>query len=170
MAFYSFNFETMMVRHLVGNGERKLAYSVILLPDALRQDLPFDNYPRLRVEGELNGHSFNGAWQPAGNGRYFLMVPKQIIKADGLSVGDDVEMRFNIADQNDVDVPPALASALRGQPELLEKWNQLTAGKQRGFAHRVASAKVTSTIAKRVDEVVHMVREGLSYGKGGSTR
>lgn len=170
MAFYTFNFEAVMVRHLIGKGERKLAYSVVLLPDGLRPELPFEEHPRLRVEGELNGHPFNGAWQPAGNGRYFLMVPKPIIKADGLSVGDDIELRFNIADQNEVAVPPALLAALRGQPDLLERWNQLTAGKQRGFAHRVASAKAASTIAKRVDEVVHMVREGLSYGKGGSIR
>lgn len=167
MAYFTFGFEATVVRHLIGKGERKLAYTVVILPRELRAELPFEEYPRLRVEGEINAHPFNGAWQPTGDGRHYLMVPKQILKEAELSIGDDIEIRFNIADQSEVDIPPALAGLLKRDTELRQKWEQLTPGKQRGFAHRVASAKTAPTIEKRIAEVAHMIREGLSYGKGG---
>ena len=170
MAYYSFGFEAAIVRHLIGKGERKLAYTVVMLPADLRAKLPFDQHPRLRVEGEINEHAFNGAWQPAGNGRYYLMLPKPILKEACLGLGDHVEVRFNIADQSEVNMPPALAQALGENPALREEWEKLSPGKQRAFAHRVSSAKTAPTIAKRLEEVMHMIREGLSYGKGGRIR
>lgn len=167
MSFFPYSFETVITKLAIGNGARTVTYTVVLLPDEIRSDLPLQSHPRLRVDGEIANHPFNGAWQPAGGGAYYLMVPKDILREASLTIGSPVDVRFKIADQSHVDLPDALAGALEADPQLMRLWAALTPGKQRGFAYRVASAKTDATIHKRVDEVAHMVREGLSYGKGG---
>ena len=170
MAFFTHEFEAEIVRHRIGSGARPVHYTVVYLPAELEAGLPFDAHPRLRVTGEIADVPVEGAWQPAGDGRRYLMVPKRVFAAAGVAVGDQVDVRFKIADQNAVEVPDALERVLSTDPELRAKWDALTAGKKRAFAHRVDSAKTEKTIAKRVEEVTGMLRQGLSYGKGGSVK
>lgn len=170
MSFFTHVFETVIARHPIGNGERIVHYTVVYLPSAMVPQLPFDAHPRLRVTGEIADVPIEGAWQPAGDGRRYLMVPKTVFENAGVAVGDRVEVRFKVGDQDAVDVPDALHRALGADRDLMDKWRVLTPGAQRAFAYRVASAKTEKTIMKRVDEVAHMVREGLAYGKGGATR
>ncbi|MEM8981122.1 MAG: YdeI/OmpD-associated family protein [Pseudomonadota bacterium] len=77
----------------------------------------------------------------------------------GVALGDEVEVRFAVADQDAVNVPNALAEALETHGDLAEVWDSWTPGKRRGWAHRVASAKTAPTIAKRVDEVLTVLAE-----------
>ncbi len=170
MSFYPFSFETVITRHAVGKGARTVSYTVVLLPEDLKSQLPLNDHPRLRVDAEIANHPFNGAWQPTGQGDHYLMVPKEILKEASLFVGSPVDVRFKVADQSHVELPEALARALQRDADLMARWTALTPGKQRGFAYRVASAKTAKTIEKRVGEVTHMVREGLSFGKGGKVR
>lgn len=170
MSFFTHEFEAEIVRHPIGNGPRVVHYTVVYLPPELATDLPFKSHPRLRVTGEIADVPVEGAWQPAGDGRRYLMVPKGVFETAGVAVGDMVDVRFKVGDQNAVDVPDALHRALGADRDLADKWKALTPGAQRAFAYRVASAKTEKTIMKRVDEVAHMIREGLAYGKGGSTR
>ena len=170
MSYFDFETEAEISRHLVGKGERKVPYTVVWLPGEFVEQLNMADNPRLRIEGEINDHPFNGALQPAGDDRYYLMVPKPILKDAELRIGDSVELRFRVADQAAVDVPDALQNAISGDAELQRKWQDITPGKQRSFAYRVASAKTEATIQKRLDEVTHMLREGLSYTKGGKIK
>ncbi len=167
MSFFSHEFEAIISLHHIGKGPRVVTYKVVYLPTEMIDELPFDQYPRLRITGEIADVPVEGAWQPSGDGTRYLMVPKQVFEQADVRVGDRVEVRFKVADQNAVDVPAALEKALDDDEALAEKWTKLTPGKQRGFAYRVASAKTEKTIDKRVAEVTHMIREGLSYGKGG---
>lgn len=166
-SFFDREFEAEIVRHVIGNGPRKVTYTVVWLPQDIEAKLPFDDFPRLRVTGEIADVPFEGAWQPAGEHGKYLMVPKQVFASAEVSVGDRVEIRFKITDQNAVDVPEALQDAIDSDDDLTKAWAELSAGKQRAFAYRVSSAKTEKTITKRVDEVTHMIRNGLSYGKGG---
>ncbi|MEM9683112.1 MAG: YdeI/OmpD-associated family protein [Pseudomonadota bacterium] len=170
MSYFTHAFEATITRHVIGKGQRTVTYTVVRLPEEMTGDLPFADHPRLRVDGEIDDYPFNGAWQPTGDGTHYLMVPKSILREAELSVGSRVEIRFRVADQSAVAVPEALATALDADADLKTKWDALSAGKRRGFAHRVSSAKTEATIAKRVAEVTRMVREGLSYGKGGKVR
>ena len=163
MIAYPHAFEGEVTRHELG----RYAYTVLRLPPGIAASLPFDAHPRLRVEGEIADHAFEAAWQPDGAGGRYLIVPRALLKEAGLSVGDEVECRFRIADQAAVDVPPALAGALAEDDTLREQWDALTPGLRRAFAHRVATAKRETTVAKRVEEVTAMVRKGQRYGKGG---
>lgn len=132
------------------------------MPQHFENVLPFDKYPRVRIEGEIADVPVRGAWMPVGDGRRYFIVSPEIKKQTGYDVGDLVEMRFRIDDQDYVDVPPALAAALKADRSARDEWDKLTAGKKRMFTNHVMSAKTAPTEQKRVDEALVAVRDGLT--------
>ena len=146
-------FEAPIERHVIAakSGDRALAYCVVWLPEALHAALPLAAHPKLRVAGEIAEVAFRGAWQAWRGGRY-LMVPRAVMDERGLRIGDEVEVRFRVADQEAVDVPPALAALLRVDA-VRAQWERLTVGRRRALAHHVVSAKRDETRARRVAEV-----------------
>lgn len=156
---YPHAFEAPLSRFGVGR-TRKLWYTVLFLPPAIEPALPFAAHPRLRVEGEIAELPAEGAWMPTGDNRRYFMVSPKILKAAQLAIGDTVEMRFRIADQGAVDVPPELAAALAADPAARGAWAALTPGGRRGFAHLVHGAKASATRARRVADVLAAIRDG----------
>ena len=152
---FPFAFEARIEAHDFG----RFAYTVIYLPEELRADLPFDRHPRLRVEGEIAEHPFEGAWQP-GQGRMYLMVPRELMREAGLARGDEVEVRFRIGDQDAVDEPAELRLALAGDEAASDAWDATTPGKRRGMAYHVNSAKRPPTRERRAAEVLQCLKEG----------
>lgn len=73
-------------------------------------------------------------------------------------LGDMLDMRFVIDDQDRVDVPAALEDALNARPELRAIWERTTPGKRRGLAHRVAQAKTSGTVLRRIQEVIDILQ------------
>lgn len=146
---FPFSFEAVIEAHDFG----RFAYTVVYLPERMRSELPFDRHPRLRVEGEIAERPFEGAWQP-GQGRMFLMIPKEIRSDADLALGDEIEVRFRIADQDAVDVPAKLRTAIAGNDAASEAWDAATPGKQRGMAYHVRSAKRDETRRRRAGEIV----------------
>lgn len=141
---YPYEFEGEIERFGVGK-DRKIWYDVLFLPQALRNVLPFAAHPRLRVEGEIAEASFSGAFIPAGDGRNYAIVSPAIRKDAGVGIGDVVVMRFRIADQDQVDMPPALSAALAEDALRRGTWDALTPGKRRALAQHVASARTPAT-------------------------
>ena len=152
-AFFPYEFETELGEFGVGKS-RKVWYRVVFLPQDFEEQLPFDEYPRLRIDGEIGDVPVNSAWIPTGDGRRYLIVAPEVLKAAGLSIGDRVTVRFRIADQNHVDVPRALELAIAASREAATAWEELTPGKKRALAHHVGSAKTDATRAKRVAQAV----------------
>ncbi|MDX2238848.1 MAG: YdeI/OmpD-associated family protein [Hyphomonadaceae bacterium] len=146
----------------------RYAYTVMYLPAKLAASLPFER-GRLRIAGEVADLPVDGAWQPAGSGRHYFILSRKFLRDAGLRVGDVAEMRFRIADPEKVVAPPALIRALKADKAAFKVWTTLTPGAQRAFCHRVASAKTPETIARRVNEVVAMVRRGEGPGKPRAT-
>ncbi len=148
MSFHSFGFEGM-----VGTLDyEKHLSSVISLPAEIAAQLPLAVHPRLRVEGEINDYPFSGALIPSSQGHHLILGSVRL-KATGLKVGMPVELRFNIADQDGVDVPEELLGALFADKAAQQAWDALTPGKQRGLAHFVGSAKTEATLEKRAMEI-----------------
>ena len=158
MSWYPQVFEGEIARHGVGRG-RKLWYTVVFLPPDLAETLPFDRHPQLRVEGELADLPFKSAFISAGDGRYYMMVSPETLKAAALAVGHTVEVRFRVADQEAVDVPEALADALADDEEASLAWDALTTGRRRALAHHVATAKTDPTRNRRVAAVLAAVTD-----------
>ena len=134
---------------------KELFYTVVELPSDL--DLPFGGQPRLRVEGEIDGLPFEGTWMPGAGGPHYLMTPAKTLRRIGKAVGDDVTLRFSIADPDAVREPPELTEALAEMPDLREIWDGWSPGKRRGYAHRVHTAKAPATKSKRAGEILDLL-------------
>ena len=162
MSRFAFEFTGRVARHSVGTW----SYTVVFLPAEVAAELPLGENPRLRVRGEMDEYPFARAWQPAG-GTWFLMIPKDVLKQGGYGLGDWINVRFNIDDQEAVDMPEALAAALEEDDAFRAAWEGLTAGKKRSVVVRVESAKTAGTVAKRVAEARVLVMSGqLAAGMG----
>lgn len=156
---YLHSFEGLIDRFGVGKA-RKIWYTVLFLPPDLASQLPFADFPRLRVEGEIADLPVEGAWIPTGDGRRYFIVAPRVLHGASIGVGDLVEMRFGVADQAAVDVPGELAAALAHCPEAQAAWLSLTPGKRRGLAHRIHGAKAPATRRRRTDEVIALLTGG----------
>lgn len=163
--YFTHAFEGPIDRFGVGKS-RVVMYQVLFLPEDLAATLPFDAHPRLRVDGEIADVPVNGAFIPTGDGRRYFIVAPRVFKDAGIAVGDLVEMRFRIDDQNRVDMPDALTDALAGQPDLSRLFEALTPGKKRALAHHVATAKTDPTTQKRVQEAL----DALAHHRGALRR
>jgi len=161
MSYFSHAFMGEIALHGVGRS-RVVTYKVLFLPTRFEPDLPFKMYPRLRVEGEIAEIPVRGAWMPVGDGRRYFIVSPEIKAKTGFDVGDDVEMRFRVDDQDHVDIPSALQAALNANDLASTQWDKLTAGKKRMFTNHVLSAKTPPTQQRRVDEALTALREGIT--------
>jgi uncharacterized protein YdeI (YjbR/CyaY-like superfamily) len=81
------------------------------------------------------------------------MPPKSPIERAGISIVTVVEVAFKVLAQDAVDVLSKLLAALQAEPKAREAWSALSAGKQRGLAYMVASAKRAETRQARVEKV-----------------
>jgi len=148
-------FETQIEYHDFG----RMGYTVVYLPEKLKKQLPFKQYPRLRVNADILGYPIDGAFQP-GHGKTYLIVSKKILKEIGVALGDIVTVQFSVADQNSVSVPDELQEKLTKDKAALKAWALLTLGKQRALCHSVNTAKTKPTIEKRVSAVIRTLKEG----------
>ena len=148
MSGYSFSFETV-VDTLDCD---KYHYAVIYLPAEIAALLPLAIHPRLRVEGEINDYPFSGAFIPSSHGHHLILGSARR-KAMGLKIDMPVELRFNIANQDGVDIPEELLGALFADKVAQQAWDALTPGKQRGLAYFVGSARTEATREKRALEI-----------------
>jgi len=153
MSYYDYVFEATLERFGVGK-TKVIWYNVVFLPKDIESDLPFDIYPRLRVDGEISDIPVRGAWIPTGDDRRYFIVSAILKKQIGVRLGDVIEMRFNMDDQNHVDVPQALLGVINNNSKIKKRWDQLTPGRRRGLAYRVQSAKTLPTQNKRIAEVL----------------
>jgi len=161
MIYFTHDFSAKISLHGVGK-TRVITYKVLFMPLRFETVLPFMAFPRLRVEGEIADVPVRGAWMPVGDGRRYFIVSPTIKANTGLDVGDEVEMRFRIDDQDHVDVPPALEAALGAEPAARHQWDKLTAGKKRMFTNHVASARSPATEQRRVHEAMLAILDGCS--------
>ncbi|MEO0370220.1 MAG: YdeI/OmpD-associated family protein [Pseudomonadota bacterium] len=161
MSYFTHEFVGEIALHGVGKS-RVITYKALFMPRRFEAELPFKTYPRLRVEGEIADVPVRGAWMPVGDGRRYFIVSPDIKANTGLDVGDEVEMRFRVDDQDHVDVPAALTAALKSDDAASAQWDMLTAGKKRMFTNHVFSAKTAPTEQRRVDEAMAAITEGIT--------
>ena len=157
MSFYPHAFEAPIEYHSVGSDT--YAYTVVFVPEELADALPLEAHPRLRISGEVSDTPIEAALTPV-RGRWYILLSKRVLKTIDARIGDLVEVRFKIADQDAVDVPLALQRALAAHPTEAALWEAATPGKQRGLAYRVTTAKTDPTREKHIREVF-----GILHGK-----
>ena len=160
---YPYRFQAPIDRYDFGTYH----YTVVYLPWEITDRLPMDEYPRLRVRAEIDHVPVEGALMPdrlgspqtrhldydpgrAGERIWYLMVSRKVMSRLGKAIGDDVSVRFGVADQNAVEIPDALQEMLDDNPRLREIWDTLSAGKRRGLVHPIATARTAPTLHKRL--------------------
>lgn len=158
--FFPHQFEAPIEKFGVGK-TKKIWYNVLFLPKELEVDLPFKTYPRLRVDGEIADVPIANAFMPTGDERYYVIVSPNVLKSAKVGLGDTVEMRFRVADQDYVEVPEPLYKAVQRTEAIRETWAGLTPGKQRMLAQHVLSAKTDPTRQKRIKEAIEAL---MSHG------
>ncbi len=136
----------------------RMFYTVVFAPKKTAREVHLIKNPRLRIKGRIAGVPFSGAFQPNG-GEWYLILSKQFLKEAEVAMGDKVTVDFKIADQDEVDVPADLLVELRRRSDVLEAWEGLTAGRRRGLAYRVATAKRIETREQRIMEVIDDVMD-----------
>ena len=161
MSYFTHEFAAEIALHGVGKS-RVITYKALFMPPRFEAELPFKTYPRLRVEGEIADVPVRGAWMPVGDGRRYFIVSPDIKANTGLDVSDEVVMRFRVDDQDHVDVPSSLQSALNSDDAASAQRDKLTAGKKRMFTNHVLSAKTAQTEQRRVDEALAAIIEGIT--------
>jgi len=129
------------------------------MPATLEGELPFGQFPRLRIDGEIADVPIANAFMPTGDGRRYLIVSPEVMKSASLSLGDTVSVRFRIADQDHVDVPDSLTLAIDSLQPAKRVWDGLTSGKRRALAFHVSNAKTEPTQAKRIADVIEALTE-----------
>jgi len=153
--YFDHEFDAPIRHHDVGS--ERYRYTVVYLPEDHAEALPLDEFPRLRISGEVNDCPFEAALTPV-SGVWYILFSKKTLREIGAGVGDMVTVRYRIADQDAVDVPELLATALNKSKKIKRLWDDQTPGKQRALAYRVASAKRAETQNKRIIEVFDILQ------------
>lgn len=131
------------------------SYTVIYVPeDVYLEASSGSKTSRIRVVAQIKNHTIKCALLPAGLNQHYILLSKNRQKELGVGVGDLLTVTFELDDPESVDVPEELLEALENHPAAKEEWDSLTAGKKRGFAYRVSSAKQTETRIKRAQEII----------------
>lgn len=150
MDFYPFCFDSVLCQEC--NGQRFIGAGLIL-PQDLEAELPFKQYPKLRVDAEIAGITTEGAFMPLG-GRRCIMVSKKLMKRAGVAIGDTITMRFSVADQDALRIPPILSTILVDDQELADLWETLPIGKRRGWCVRISKAKARETKLRQIEKLI----------------
>ena len=148
--FYPYEFSTRLLRTYTS---RSLMGPSLVLPRDISAALPFDQYPRLRVNAELNGRPHEGAWVPMA-GIYRMSMSKRVISALDIELGDAVHVVFELADQDRIPPTPEIDRALEEMPDLQEAWLAMPIGKRRNWAYRIAKLKSAQAQARNVDKLI----------------
>ncbi len=123
----------------------KYFYTVAYAPKDVTDDLPMEQYPRLRVDTEIDDMPPEGALMPdrlgsaqtahlvdvpgpEGQRVWSQMVPRGILDQIEKPLGAEVEVRLRIGDQDAADIPPALELSLRADVELRDARARLPPG------------------------------------------
>lgn len=127
-------------------------------------ELPFDpkeafGKVRAPVKVTLNGYTFRTTIAAMG-GPPCIGIRTSYREAAGLEGGEKVEVRVALDDEPRVVTPPAdLVKALKAAPPAWDRWRELSFTHQREHAEAVEGAKKPETRARRIANVVAMLRK-----------
>jgi hypothetical protein len=112
------------------------------------------------VRATINGYTWAGRVSRMG-GEFLLGMRREVREAAGAEAGDEVTVTIALDEApREVEVPPALAQALDGDPEARARFDGLAFTHRKEFARWIAEAKKDETRERRVIQALEMLREG----------
>ena len=154
--FYPFIFTTTLTQEL--NGKRLMSPAIVLDAD-LTKELPFDQFPKLRDEAEINGFAHEGAFVPIYGGHY-MMVSKRLRKVIGVELGDPVTIHFKVADQDAIKIPAILQETFEDAPDARDLWDDMPIGKRRSWCVQIDKAKAFQTKQNQIGKLFDLLYNG----------
>ena len=115
---------------------------------------------RFPVVANVNGYSWRTTVTRM-RGEFLLGLSREVREAAGVDAGDsvDVEIELDTAPR-EVDVPEALATALRGDPAAEAAFGALAYTHRKEYARWIDEAKREDTRQRRVVQALEMIRAG----------
>ena len=133
-----------------------------VLPAVAADTLPAPGPEPLRVRATLDGFPHRGELTDIGDGYFGLLVPREVRRAVGKTVGDT--LRVTVAPDHEervIELPADLAAALaEGPPAALAFFKKLDRLDQRAYVRYLAGAKSAELRAKRLTETVYRLSVG----------
>ena len=115
---------------------------------------------RFPVVATVNGY----AWRTSVarmRGEFLVGLNREVREAAGVQAGDEVDVALDLdTAPREVDVPPALAGALAGDPTAEAAYDALAFTHRKEFARWIAEAKREETRTRRVAQALEMLHEG----------
>ena len=131
-------------------------------------EIPFDvkeRYGKARapVVVRVNGVELRTTVAVYGGG-YYLGFRREIRERAGIGPGDTVTVEIEPDEgPREVELPPALASALDSDPEARAAFDSLSFTNRREYAEWIAGARREETRDRRLSRAVEMLREGVKH-------
>ena len=94
-------------------------------------------------------------------GEYLVGLSKAVREAADVGLESDVDVVLELDSKpREVEVPPALAAALAGDPEAKAIYEKLAFTHRKEYARWIEEAKRDETRAKRVETALEMLHQG----------
>jgi hypothetical protein len=115
-----------------------------------------------RVVCTIHGHVLRLGLLPLGGGGRYLMLSKDVCRAVGITLGQELAIGIEPdPDPDHVDLPDELAEALAAWPEAETAFNNYSGAHRRAMARHVAEGKQPATRARRAVQLVERLARGL---------
>jgi hypothetical protein len=115
---------------------------------------------RFPVVAIVNGYTWRTSVARM-HGEFMVGLNREVREGAGVSAGDIVTLELKLdSEPRTVDVPPALAEALDGDPEAKTTFEGLAFTHRKEFARWIEEAKREETRARRVTQALDMIRTG----------
>ncbi|RZK25271.1 MAG: DUF1905 domain-containing protein, partial [Hymenobacter sp.] len=116
----------------------------------------------LPVQTRVDGFPYQGELTPLGDGYHALIIPREVRRAVGKTVGDVLRIALSYDPAERVLAQPDdLAAALAAAPDALAFYKKLPLPEQRAYLRWLAGAKKPDVRAKRLTETVYRLERGL---------
>lgn len=116
----------------------------------------------IRVNGEVNGVTFNAALFPIKAGGHFMLVNKKIQKEAGIIVGDTAKFQLELDEKKKViEMPAELEAILRKEKSLLKWYTSLSQSVQNWINGYVGEGKGSETRKRRAEQIAEQIMETM---------
>lgn len=116
---------------------------------------------QVAVVGTLNGEPFRSTLMARGGGAHYLVVPRALRDALGVTPGDEVTVGLEVdTAPRTVELPADLDQALAADPAAAEAFASLAPSHRKEYVAWIEEAKRSETRQRRIARAVDMIAEG----------
>jgi hypothetical protein len=130
-------------------------------PNVTAITIPFDvkdafgTRARTAVRGTINGFPYRSSIFPMGEGKFYMVVNKEMRAGAKVKGGDliDVVMERDDAPRT-IETPPDFAKALKANKAVQAAWETLSFSHKREYVGAILEAKRPETRARRIERAI----------------